>query len=652
MAQQNTFYVTTPIYYVNARPHLGSFYSTLLADVAKRWHMINGDATFFLTGTDEHGQKVAQTAQQHDMEPKAFVDSLVDTFTDVWDAYDLSYDRFIRTTDEYHQQAVQHWIRKLRDQGDIYKSRYEGWYSTASEMFLTEKDLDHVDDYGTPICPTSGKPATWVSEECYFFRLSAYQDKLLEFYRNNPDFITPAERMNEVVSFVQDGLKDLSISRTTIDWGIPFPDDPDHVTYVWADALNNYISAIGYGDPERQDEFNRWWPADLQIIGKDIVRFHAVYWPAFLMAAGLEMPKKLLVHGFIRVDNQKMSKSLGNVIDPQDLLEQYGTDPVRYHLTRYLSITQDSSLTLRDIENSINADLADDLGNLLNRVLSIATKHDYTDVQAPSQWGAPERELHQALVDAVAQARSELEHYYFHKAYAAIWKFINAVNRYIHEQEPWKVAKTDRERFEQIIAAACHSLYAIGVLLWPLMPNKMQELFDAIGVQITPGETDYVAQLCDTWNMRFTLTKRGPLFTKIDHKQEASAESHKTQAQDAQPHEQQMSDEPAYITIDQVSQVDLRIGTIKTISDIQGSHKLYKLTVDFGDETRTICAGIKQHYNSEELVGHQALFVTNLAPRKLMGVESQGMMLMAHDADNNPVMISPTRVVPTGSRLR
>jgi len=642
MAQKSTFYVTTPIYYVNARPHLGSLYSTLLADVAQRWHMMHGQDTFFLTGTDEHGQKIAQTARDQGMEPKPFVDSLISSFTDMWQAYELSYDHFIRTTDEHHRQAVQHWIRTLRDQGDIYKGRYEGWYCTSSEAFLTEKDVGYCQEDGSPICVTTGKPATWVSEACYFFRLSAYQDKLLEFYHNYPDFITPAERMNEVISFVQDGLKDLSISRTTIDWGISFPDDSEHVTYVWADALNNYITAIGY--PDNQEQLKTWWPADLQIIGKDIVRFHAIYWPAFLMAAGLEMPQKLLVHGFIRVDNQKMSKSLGNVIDPNDLLEQYGADPVRYHLTRYLTITQDSSLTLADIEQSINADLADDLGNLLHRVTSIATKHNYTDVHAPHEWGDAEQQLRQQLHDTIQSAEQELEQYHFHKAYASIWKFVNAVNRYIHEQEPWKLAKTDWSRFEQVIAAASHSLYAIGVLVWPLMPSKMNELCNALGVTIQPGQHNYIQEIC-TWDAQFQLTKGKPLFKKVEHTHEKQTD------QTEQQQKQQPAQEQTYITCDQLKQVDLRIGTITTISDMHGSHTLYKMTVDFSDETRTICAGIKQYYTTDQLVGSQALFVTNLPPKKLMGVESQGMMLMAHDADGHPVIMSPRDVVPTGTRL-
>jgi len=645
--KQNTFYVTTPIYYVNARPHLGSLYSTLLADVAKRWHMIQGQDTFFLTGTDEHGQKVAQTARQEGMEPQEFVDSLVSSFTDVWDAYHLSYDHFIRTTDQHHKEAVQKWIRQLQEQGDIYKSHYEGWYCTSSEAFLTEKDITYTEDE-TPICATTGKEATWVSEACYFFRLSAYQDRLLAFYRDNPDFITPSERMNEMISFVQEGLRDLSISRTTVDWGIPFPDDPEHVTYVWADALNNYITAIGWGDPERQETFTTWWPADLQIIGKDILRFHAIYWPAFLMATGCTMPKKLLAHGFIRVNDEKMSKSRGNVIDPMDLLSTYGVDQVRYHLTRYLTITQDSSLSRSDIEQSINADLADDLGNLLHRTVSLAHKYDYMHVQAPTSWGEAEQRLQHTLAQTITTVCQEMEHYYFHKGYATIWKFVNAVNRYIHEQEPWKVAKTDRQRFEQIIAAACHSLYAIGVLLWPAMPSKMQELYQQLGVSVTPGSHDYVSILTQ-WDKSFQLTKGKPLFSKIEHTSQKQQQHPSQQASSQHVSSQHASH--AYITLDQLKQVDLSIGTIQRVADIEGSHKLYQLTVDFGDEQRTICAGIRRQYTSDQLVGHQALFVLNLPPKTFMGVTSQGMMLVSMDHEHNPVIVSPTRPVPAGQRL-
>src|SRR3989339_2186100 len=350
----NKFYVTTPIYYVTARPHLGSLYSTLLADVAARYHKVAGEKVFFLTGTDEHGQKVAQAAAKAGMQPKEFTDSFIDDYKSVWKKYEIAYDYFIRTTDNQHVQAVQTWLQRLIAQGDIYKGSYKGWYCTPCESFVTEKDSQQTEEGKALTCPDCSRLTGEVFEECYFFKLSAYQDRLLKFYEEHPNFITPKERMAEVISFVKSGLRDLSISRTTISWGIPFPGDDAHVTYVWADALNNYITAVGYGDDARADELAKWWPADLQIMGKDIARFHAVYWPAFLMASNLAMPKKLLVHGWIKVADQKMSKSLGNAVDPMQLANDYGVDEIRYYLTRKMAITQDSEFKFDDIEQSVN----------------------------------------------------------------------------------------------------------------------------------------------------------------------------------------------------------------------------------------------------------------------------------------------------------
>ena len=386
---KNKFYVTTPIYYVNAAPHLGSLYSTLLADVAARYHRLMGKKVFFLTGTDEHGQKIAESAKKVAKNPKEFVDQFIPVYENMWKMYNIEYTKFIRTTDSYHVQSVQAWLSKLIEQGDIYKGVYTGWYCTPCETFVTEKD--QVADAKEVTCPTCLRPCNEISEECYYFKLSAYQDRLLEFLQNNPDFITPKERANEVISFVKEGLKDLSISRTTVSWGIPFPGDSKHVTYVWADALNNYITAVGYGTDEQQ--LHQWWPADLQILGKDILRFHAIYWPAFLMASGLAMPKKLLVHGWIKIGEQKMSKSLGNAVDPKNLADHYGVDQIRYYLTSKMAITQDSQFSVADIEQCINSELADDLGNLLNRCSTLAEKFNYTKIQAPEQWSKQSLEL-------------------------------------------------------------------------------------------------------------------------------------------------------------------------------------------------------------------------------------------------------------------
>lgn len=639
--KNNTFYVTTPIYYVNAKPHLGSLYSTLLADVLARWHGLKGEKTFFLTGTDEHGQKVAETAAQAGKQPKEFIDALIPAFTSLWQEYEIKYNRFIRTTDDYHVKAVQQWIIDLQKKGDIYKAAYEGWYCTSSEAFLTEKDLDFKHPDQPPICLISGKPARWVSEECYFFRLSAYQDKLLEFYKQHPDFVTPRERLNEVLAFVQGGLKDLSISRKTITWGIPFPGDSQHVTYVWADALNNYITAIGYNDPARQEEFKTWWPADVQVLGKDILRFHAVYWPAFLMASGLEIPHTLLVHGWIKVDGQKMSKSLGNAVDPHALAQSYGVEPVRYYLTRYMAVTQDSTFSSEDLEAKINSDLVNDCGNLLNRMITLAAAQGLHDVKAPPILKPQEKDLQSAFLEMVAEFDAEMEHCYFHRAYAAVWKYINAVNAYFHAHEPWKLAKNDPERFKEVMWATSYSLYGIALLLWPLMPNTMEKLLEALGKVIKPGNDYRTELLSGTWNLSFQLKKVEPLFKKYELMQKP---------EDIKP---VVGEPDTSITIDDLLKVELLVGEILEVVDLPESEKIYKMKVNFGTRgTRTICAGVKKYYKPEDLVGKKTVFTFNLKSRKLMGIESQGMMMMAKNPSDVPtlILVSDYSVEP-GTRL-
>lgn len=642
-SEKQTFYVTTPIYYVNAKPHLGSLYSTLLADVLARWHALMGQKTFFLTGTDEHGQKVAETAEKAGKQPKEFIDALIPAFKDLWKEYEIGYSHFIRTTDDYHVAAVQQWIRMLMEKGDIYKSSYEGWYCTSSEAFLTEKDLEFREPGQPPISLLCDKPARWVSEEAYFFKLSAYQERLLEFYKQNPHFITPPERMREVVTFVEGGLKDLSISRKTITWGIPFPGDASHVTYVWADALNNYISAIGWGDSRRADEFQQWWPADVHVLGKDIVRFHAVYWPAFLMASNLELPRQLLVHGWIKVDGQKMSKSLGNVVDPSALAQHYGVEPVRYYLARYMAITQDSTFSTEDLESKINADLVNDLGNLVNRMLLLAHAQGLTSVKAPKEWGSHEQELHRGFLVMLNEFEFEMRNCYFHRGYAAVWKFISAVNAYFHAHEPWKLAKQDRKRFEEVIAATCHSLYGTALLIAPLMPQTMAKLLQALGHSIK-HDCNYLAVLKNSeWSDAFTLTKIEPLFKKYETEVRMELKQ--------EPAVQRVEQEQG-ITIDDLMKVELLVGEIIDVVDIPESEKIYKMTVDFGERgRRTICAGVKKHFTPEGLKGKKTVFAYNLKPRKLMGIESQGMMMMAKNQSDVPTLVAIEPAVPAGARL-
>jgi methionyl-tRNA synthetase len=631
--QNKKFYITTPIYYATGKPHLGHLYSTVLADVQTRWHKVQGIDSFFLTGTDEFGQKVEQAAQAATKDTKAFIDGFIPAYKDLWKAYGIEYSHFIRTTDEYHIKAVQQWIGDLMQKGDIYKGSYDGWYCTPCETYLTEKDFEK--DTKNPLCPSCERATQWVSEECYFFKLSAYQDKLLKFYKENPNFITPKERAAEVVSFVAGGLQDLSISRTTLKWGVPFPGDQKHVTYVWADALNNYITGIGYGQKDKEVEFQKWWPADMQVLGKDIVRFHAVFWPAFLMASGLPLPKKLLVHGWIKVGDQKMSKSRNNSIDPQGLYEQYGADAVRYYLMRQMAITQDGNFSLDDLEQKITSDLANDLGNLLQRMVTLADKNGISEIPA-RPWTEQERALKTASDEMVTTFRKEMNRGYCHMALGAVWKLLNQTNAYFHQNEPWKLSRSDKDAFHRVLSATCHSLRAAAVLLWPIMPTKMEELFLRIGYPFSLN-TDHVSLLQKEWDEIFTLQKGKALFEKPEPKTE----------------EVQEIKEEKYITIDDVIKVELRAGAIIECEEVEKSDKLLKMVVDFGDQgKRQIFAGVKKYYSPDDLKGQQGVFVTNLKPRKMLGQESQGMMLTTKDAEGNVEMVRPGKNAVNGILLQ
>ncbi|MCX5922600.1 MAG: methionine--tRNA ligase [Candidatus Dependentiae bacterium] len=637
----NKFYVTTPIYYVTARPHLGSLYSTLLADVVARWNILQGKQVFFLTGTDEHGQKVAEAAHKANKLPQEFVDSFIHAYKEVWYNYEIAYTHFIRTTDEYHVKAVQKWIARLIVTGDIYKGYYKGWYCTPDETFVTEKDSE-VDSSVAPACPSCGRLTVMVQEETYFFKLSAYQDKLLKFYEEHPDFIVPKERAHEVVNFVKAGLKDFSISRTTVTWGIPFPDDAHHVTYVWADALNNYITGIGYGQPGREHEFNSWWPADLHILGKDIVRFHAIYWPAFLMASGLALPKQLLVHGWIKVGDQKMSKSLGNVVDPEVLFKKYGPEPVRYYLVKQMAITHDGEFSIGDLEQKIESDLANDLGNLLNRMVSLAHKNDVIELPAIHEWSERSLELRDESWNMTQEFEGYMEDYLFHMALARLWKTINKTNAYFHEQEPWKLAKTDRARFIEILSATCHSLKTIAVLLWPVMPKKMEQLLHSLGLSTLLTNNTLKNLELNSWGQHFMLHKIPNLFEKPEPKEEVVVVA------PAQPEQPQVPE----IGIEDFIKALLIIGTVEQAEEVPGSDKLLKLQVNFGPlGMRQILSGVKKSYQPTDLIGKQGVFVTNLKPRKMMGFESHGMMLFAVH-DNKQTFVTIAGVVPNGTKVQ
>ncbi len=635
--KKQTFYVTTPIYYGTAKPHLGSLYSTLVADVISRWQKLVGSDTYFLTGTDEHGQKILQAAQQAGKTPKEFVDSFIEAYQTAWNTYHIEYQQFIRTTDPHHIKGVQDLIIKLLDQGDIYKGSYDGWYCTPCETFVTASKEKLA-------CPSCGRDTVKVSEESYFFRLSAYQDKLRAFYKSHPEFIIPKERANEVLSFVEGGLSDLSISRTTISWGVPFPRDPEHVVYVWVDALCNYITAIGYGDPAEKEELKKWWPANVQVLGKDIIRFHAVYWPAMLMAAGLDVPKTLLVHGWIQVNKQKMSKSLGNVVDPIELAQHYGPEEVRYYLMRQMPMNSDGDFSTGDLEQKITTDLANDLGNLLNRMLVLADKNGMHKVEPSDIWSPRAMDLRDKSFDAIEEYRQHIAQYEFHIALGHLWRFINAINAYFHEMEPWKIVKQDKEQFAQVISATAHSLRIVAVLLWPIMPQKMEQLLESIGHPFNI-ETDLLDSLeLDIWKQTFILKPIAPLFKKIED----------SRMEEKQPSQKQETvDTTNCIGIEDLTKVELRIGTIKSAESIPESDKLIKMQVDLGPlGMRQILAGIRKSYHPEDLVGKQGLFVCNLKPRKMLGYESQGMMLVAEGIDGKVHPVNPEGMVSAGTPLR
>jgi len=635
MIENKKFYVTTPIYYGTAKPHLGSLYSTILADVVERWNKMLGKKTFFLTGTDEHGQKVARAADKAGKKPKEFVDGFIDAYKTVWRDYEIDYDYFIRTTDTNHIKAVQKWLQMLLDKGDIYKSAYKGWYCLPCESF--EKEWDEGETKG-PQCNVCGRDTELVSEECYFFKLSKYQDRLLKFYEDNPDFVVPKERLKEVINFVKSGLKDLSISRTKVSWGIPFPQDEAHVAYVWADALNNYITAIGYLQPEKQENFAYWWPADLHIMAKDILRFHAIYWPAFLMASDLPLPKRLLVHGWITVDQKKMSKSLGNVVDPEVLRGLYGAEPVRYYLLRQMAINQDGDFRIEDLEQRIASDLANDLGNLLNRMISLAEKNEVKVINRPEIWSEDVLALRDESLNLIADFKAYMDDYQFHMALARLWKFINKVNAYFHAKEPWKLAKSDPVKFLEVLAATANSLKVIGTLLWPVMPEKMEQLFGSLGTRFELEKNMLEDIELGNWHDTFMLNKIDTLFQKPEKRQEPEIIKEELKIPE--------------VSIDDVVKVHLVVGTIESAEDLPKSNKILKLQVDCGSYgKRQILAGVKKYYKPQDLIGKQGVYVLNLKPRKIMGIESQGMMLFAEGKDKLEI-VTVAAEVPNGTRLK
>jgi len=658
-----TFYVTTPIYYTNAKPHIGHAYTTLVADSLTRFKRQRGVDSFFLTGTDEHGINIERAAEKRGVPVKQHVDEIVDQFKSAFARLGVEYDRWIRTTDDKHKRAAQKLWQILYERGWIYKSNYEGWYCGNCNEFKEADDRD-----GIPQCPIHLRPLERISEESYFFKLSEFQKPLLELYEKRPDFVQPEARRNEVISFVAGGLKDLSVSRVSVKWGIPVPGDPNHTIYVWLDALLNYITAIGWSS-EDESEFNKYWPA-LHLVGKDIIRFHAVYWPAFLLAAGIEVPRTVHVHGMLLRGGQKMGKTLGNAIDLGVLHKYFPNDVIRYFLLREVAFGHDGEATYEGLIDRANDDLANGLGNLASRTLTMVRNYFEGVPPRPlSETSGDESEVRDAIEQAKKRFDEEFNALNFSRSLEAAWAGVARVDKFITDNAPWKLAKDPdaRAQLESVIATAYEALRHIVVLVAPVLPESAREIWKQAGLAGDPlklnpneakwGESIEVAKI-EQISPAFPKFDKEKIMSEID-KEHAPATQSDAKAETApQPAAEQKPAETAeqkqYITIDDFVKVELRVATVLEAERIPKADKLLRLQVDLGEEKpRQILAGIAEHYSPEDMIGRKIVVVANLAPRKLRGLESNGMLLAASvGEEGRPVLATFTEDVPNGTRLK
>jgi methionyl-tRNA synthetase len=640
---RETFYISTPIYYVNDIPHIGHAYTTIIADALARFNRLRGKDVFFLTGTDEHGQKIEKAAAEKGITPLALANAVVGRIRDLWKALHISNDFFVRTIEPFHEKGVQKIFLLLKEKGDIYKGTYQGWYCVSDENFLAE-DVP-LQPEGDKVCPDCGKRATLVSEECYFFRLSAYQEPLLKHYADHPGFVRPPGRMNEVVSFVRQGLKDLSITRTTVKWGIPVPDDPKHTIYVWFDALHNYLTGAGFDwDMKR---FERFWPADIHLIGKDILRFHAIFWPAFLMAAGFPLPRTVYGHGWWLKDEAKMSKSRGNVLDPHVILKTFGPDPLRYFLLREIPIGVDGNFSHEGFLHRVNSDLANDLGNLVHRTLTMILGYQKGVVEP----GGEENEDDQALRESFGRLKERVaelfDEYALSKALEEIWAYINAANKYLADNEPWKLAQDDTKdkRLARILYQTAAAIRGISYLIYPVMPESAQKIWELLGETKSLAEERYADCRFENMKTGVKIQRPLPLFPRVALKDFLQEEATAT----ATPKKENKMD---IISFDEFKRMDLRVGEILSAERVPGTDKLLKIEINLGTEKRTMVAGVADTYAPEEMVGKKLVVIVNLKPAVIRGIESQAMLLAAETGDGKAIIPFFDRDIPAGSKVK